>query len=124
MLRTVIALIAGFAILAFGQLVATIVLAFALGVQPGVSNPAFYPGSLACGALAAAVGGYATAALAPRRHGAHVLVLMAMILMMALSNVITPPAGQPGWYLAAALVAQPAFAGVGGLVRAATTRTP
>lgn len=117
MLRSVIALIAGFAIMTFGQLVATIVLALALGVRPGTPSPAFLPASLACGAVAAAFGGFATAALAPQRHGTHVLVLMAMILVMGLSNLLAPPAGQPGWYLAAALVAQPAFAGAGGLLR-------
>lgn len=117
MLKSVIALVAGFAIMTFGQLVATVVLALALGVQPGTPSPAFLPGSLALGALAAAFGGFATAALAPRRHGAHVLVLMAMILVMGLSNLLTPPPGQPNWYLVAALAAQPAFAGVGGLLR-------
>jgi|SRR5581483_2399567 len=118
MLRSVIALVAGFAIMTFGQLIATIVLALALRVQPGTPSPAFLPGSLACGGLAAACGGYATAALAPRRHGMHVLILMAMILTMGVSNLFNPPAGQPIWYRAAALAAQPLLAGAGGLARA------
>lgn len=117
MLRSAIALVAGFAILTFALLGATIVVALVLGVEPGAPTTAFLATVLACGGLAAAFGGYSTAALAPSRHAAHVLGLAAMIVLTDTSSLLHPRPGQPIWYLVTTLVVQPLLAVAGGRLR-------
>ncbi|MCC7195890.1 MAG: hypothetical protein IT356_10070 [Gemmatimonadaceae bacterium] len=126
MIKSVIALLGGFAIMTFSLLIATVIAGVVLGLQPGVLSTQFLATVLTCGVLAAGFGGYSTAALAPNRHFAHVLILAAMVLLMAVSSLLKPQPGQPLWYLATALALQPLSVIAGGgtrVLRKARART-
>lgn len=118
MLRSVIALLAGFAIMTFTVLVATIVAVLAMKLEPGMLTPEYLGVNLAYSIAAAAFGGYSTAALAPDRPSAHALILSVMVLIMGVSNFILPQPGQERWYLIALIVLGPLGALAGGQLRA------
>lgn len=117
MLRSVIALIAGFAIMTFTILVITLVVAEAMDLERGAPTRSYLIINVVYSAAAAIFGGYSTAALAPARHFEHACVLAAMVGIATVSSIITPAPGQPTWYLVALLVTGPACAALGGFVR-------
>lgn len=122
MLKSVIALIAGFAIMTFTILVATIVAASVLPFTQGAPTTQFLALNVFYSAAAAAFGGYATASLAPERPSAHVLILAVMVLIMGASSFLAPQPGQERWNLAAVLVLSPICVFLGGRVREAQRR--
>ncbi len=117
MLKTVIALIAGFAIMTFTIVVAAVVTAMLMEPNRFAPTPAFLAIGVAYSSLAAAFGGYATAALAPDRPSAHTAVLAVMVMVYSASNYLTPRAGQEPFHLALLIVLGPAFALAGGKLR-------
>ena len=117
MLRSVIALIAGFAIMTFTILIATIIAALMLDISPGAPTTQFLALNVFYSAAAAAFGGYATASLAPERPSAHVLILAVMVLIMGVSSLLAPQPGQERWNLVAVLVLGPVCAFIGGRIR-------
>ena len=117
MLRSVIALIAGFAIMTFLILVVTIVVAMMTDVDSTSPTVRFLEIKFAYSAVAALFGGYATAALAPGRPMVHAAVLAMMVLLLGASNVASPPSGHSAPYLVALMVACPVAAISGGWLR-------
>ena len=117
MVRSIIALVGGFAIMAFLVFVLTIAVAAAFGVTDGAPTTPYIVANLMLSAGSALAGGYATAALAPSRAFAHSIGLSVMVLAMALSTLGHPAAGQPSWYPAAIAAIGPLFALAGGGVR-------
>jgi hypothetical protein len=116
-LRSIVALIGGFALMAFALLIATIAVALAMGVTADSVTTSYFQVLVACAALAAAFGGYATASLAPARHAAHAAILATMVLIAQASTALNPPANQPRWYLMTLVVVAPLGALAGGLLR-------
>lgn len=119
MLKSVVALIAGFAIMTFTILIATIVAVSAFPAAAGARTMEFLAVSIFSAVASAAFGGYATASLAPDRTSAHVLILAVMVLISAASGLIAPQPGQETWYLIALLVVEPIGVVGGGRIRTA-----
>jgi hypothetical protein len=117
MIKSIIALVSGFAIMAFLVFLLTLVAAIVFGVRAGEPTMPFTIASLALSAVAALTGGYATAALAPSRPFAHTIGLTVMILAMALSSLGHPQPGEPHWYPLAIAAIGPLFALAGGGAR-------
>ena len=114
-LRSIIALVAGFAIMAFLMLALVTIAAWAIGARAGAPfSPSMLGANIALFAVAALGGGYACAALAPGRPRAHAAVLAVMILAMTLSMVAQPPPGAPRWFPATLAVLGPLSAALGG----------
>ena len=121
-LRSVIALVGGFAIMTFTLLVATVVAAAVMRTSPGVETTPFFETILASAVLAAAFGGYSTASLAAQHHAAHTVILATMVLIMGASTALNPPAGQPQWLVLGELVLTPLAVLGGGQLRALQRR--
>ena len=117
MLRSIIALIGGFALMTFAAIVLTICAALLMGVTVSSTTPMYFQALVACATLAAAFGGYATAALAPDRHVGHSTILAVMVFIAQASNAMNPPPNQPRWYLITVLVVAPLAVFAGGRIR-------
>ncbi len=122
MLRTIVALIAGFAIMAFSILIATVAIALAMGVQRGTLPTSFLVAMVVVSALASALGGYATASLAQNRPTLHAGILATMIFVQHVYTIIFPIEGQERWYVWALAITGPVLAIVGGKLRELTAR--
>jgi hypothetical protein len=124
MVRSIAAVVAGFATMAVSVVVGTWIAAIALlgpdttgaGSQP---SAAYLAANLLESALAAVAGGYVAARLgksSPRKHAAALaaVVLALSVLTMAAEG---PAPGQPGWYRLALLVIGVGGALIGGWLR-------
>lgn len=132
MLRSVVAVLAG-----FGVVVLMVMAGTALAVRlvmgavdptaPLALPPAYLALNLAVSALAALLGGYVAGRLAPVGSRTPVLVLAALLLVLGLATMLGAPAsgdGQPAWYQWLLLVLGPAGVLLGGRLqqRAAPAR--
>ena len=115
-------MVGGFAIMAFLQLGFALAAAVALSTRGGKAGTTYYAVVLVLTQLAAFVGGYAAAALAPGRPRAHAAGVAIMIFAMAVSQAAQLPPGEPVWYPTTQAVLGPLFAILGGLLR--RPRTP
>lgn len=122
MLRTIVALIAGFAIMAFTILIATVVIALAMGVQRGELPTPFLIVMVVVSALASGLGGYSTASLAQDRPTVHAAILATMIFVQHVYTILFPIEGQESWYVWALAISGPALALAGGQLRERTAR--
>lgn len=108
MLRSIGAIVLGYVVLALITIVGTSMAARLLlprraaGAPPGtppVLTPSYLTANLTWSALAAVVGGYVTARMAPGRPMVHVAVLALLILALSAMSARAPTSvGQPGWY--------------------------
>ena len=106
MLRSILAVLGGFATMAVLVMVATAVAASALvpgGLRTMRDSPASLPRSylaanLLLSALAAFIGGAVTARLAPGRPFTHVAALATLMVVMTLLSARTAGTRQPAWY--------------------------
>lgn len=122
MLRTVVALIAGFAIMAFTILIATIGIALAMNVQRGVLPTSFLVVMVVVSALASGLGGYSTASLARDRPTVHAAILATMIFVQHVYAILFPVEGQETWYIWSLAIGGPLLALAGGKLRELTAR--
>lgn len=121
-LRSIVALIAGFAIMAFTILIATVAVALAMGVKAGTLPTDFLVVMVVLSALAAGFGGYATASLAQNRPIAHAAILATMIFVQHVYTIIFPIEGQEPWYFWSLAITSPLLAIAGGVARERQTR--
>ena len=107
MLRSVLAVLAGLAIMFVAVMVGNLVAAAALlgdGAMTGGATAAPLPGAylvanLGISLAAALLGGYTTARMIGRRSLPQVLVLAGLIALLGLVSAFGPAsAGQPRWY--------------------------
>jgi hypothetical protein len=118
MLKSIVSLIAGFAIMTFASVLGTLLAAMAFGVQGDPPySAAFNYAMIGVTVVAAGLGGYATASLAPGRKAGHAVVLALMILIMQSYNVISPQEGYPRAHFIWLLVLCPLAAIAGGQLR-------
>lgn len=123
MFRTILSLVAGFAIMTFSFLLATLLSAAAFGVSGEPPYPSnFNTVVLTATVLAAGLGGYSTAALAPDRRTGHAMVLALMILVMQSYNVMNPQPGYERAHFIWLLALCPVAAIAGGYIREAQVR--
>ena len=104
MWKTLLSVIAGYAALAVLTIALFGVLAIAAPASFG-GEPSAAPGTgatlviLAFGLIAAVLGGWVTARLAPRRPWRHVLALAGLVLLLSVvSALASPESSAPGWY--------------------------
>ena len=117
MVRSIIALVGGYAIMVLVLVVLVAIAAWTFPVSRGAPSQPFLLASLVSSGLAAIAGGYSTATLAPVRPRAHAFGLGVMILATSISTVSHSTPGQPAWYAGAVVVIGPLFAILGGMLR-------
>jgi hypothetical protein len=122
MFRSVIALLAGFAIMTFTIVIVTIVAVAATGASAGAPTREYLIAFVAYSAAASAFGGFSTAALAPSRPGVHAMGLAAMIFVMHAYTLVFPQPNFPRTVYAFLVVLAPIAAIVGGKSREAQVR--
>ncbi|HVP61994.1 MAG TPA: hypothetical protein VMT11_15630 [Myxococcaceae bacterium] len=107
-IRSVFAVAVGFGVFLIGSFMPRGAAAENLGTPP---TTGFIVGSIAYGAVFAALGGLTAASLAGRRPLAHAGVLAGVIALAALAHPWLEPGSNPRWLdLSAALVMAPAAA--------------
>jgi len=116
-IRSLVALIGGFAIMTFALLFATVIAAYATGATAETIPMNFRIMTTAATPFAAAVAGFACATLARARHWEHVVFLAGLVAVMAVSTAITARSGEPAWYLYAPVVLGPLGVLLGGSMR-------
>jgi hypothetical protein len=102
-MRSLLAVVAGFAAMAVTVIVATIVLAELLYPEakdsPTTPTSAWLAVNFAYSFAAAALGGWVAARLAPRAPFGHAVALAALALAFALPGIVGgAQPGQPAWY--------------------------
>lgn len=121
MLRSILAVLGGFATMAVLVMVTTAIAAATLipgGMQaamtPGTPLPPRYlTTNLACSALAAFAGGFVTVRLAPDRPFVHGIALALLMGVMAIISARQAGDRQPRWYQVVLGTVMPAVALVG-----------
>lgn len=124
MVRSIIALVGGYAIMVLVLVVLVAIAAWTFRVSRGAPSQPFLFASLVSSGLAAIAGGYSTATLAPVRPRAHAFGLGVMILATSISTVSHSTPGQPAWYAGAVVVIGPLFAFLGGMLRQSRLPSP
>jgi Kef-type K+ transport system membrane component KefB len=124
-LRSIIALVGGFAIMAFLMFALVAIAAWIIGARAGDQySPAMLGATIGLFAIAALAGGYATASLAPGRPRLHATVLAAMVLAMTISMISSPQPGAPRWFSVTLALIGPIFAVLGGVFRRQRSSSP
>ena len=124
MLRSILAVLGGFASMAVIVMVTTAIAAAALlpgGMQammtPGAPLPRRYlTVNLLCSALAAFVGGFITVRLAPEKPFYHGIALALLMGVMGVISARQAGAKQPRWYQVVLCTVMPAVALVGAYI--------
>lgn len=124
MFRSILAVLGGFASMAVLVMVTTAIAAATLipgGMQammtPGAPLPRRYlAANLACSALAAFVGGFVTARLAPEEPFFHGLALALLMVVMGVISARQAGDRQPRWYQVVLGTVMPAVALVGAYI--------
>lgn len=115
MLRSIIAIIAGFLVAAGLVMVATWIVAPALGLAIEQPTPGYLIFNLVSIPIAGMLGGYVAGRVAPRAHWGHVGML-AILLLLSLPGILQPPPpGQPSWYSLLLALLGPATVLLGGV---------
>lgn len=117
MFRSIVALVGGFAIFTFATIVFAVVTTVTVPLAAGLPTTGQLVANLLPWLGAAACGGYAAAALAPRRQRMHVAAFTVMVLVATASQIGKPTARQPAWYPLAITVVGTVGAVAGGLLR-------
>jgi hypothetical protein len=133
MVRSALAVLAGFVAMALLVMIATALavrfvlrrpLASMRSQDPGPISAAYLATNVTTSVLAALVGGYVTALLAERDRVAHGLVLAAVMVMMSVVSVRQSGPAQPRWYRILLLAGMPALAVVGATLCSSATASP
>ena len=127
MLRSIGSVVLGYVVLALITIVGTSAAAALLlprrpaAPQPGMPPPlttSYLAANLTLSTLAAVVGGYVTARMAPARPMVHVAVLALLIVALSILSSRSPMStGQPAWYKRILPLLGLVGAVVGGLLR-------
>lgn len=124
MLRSVVAVLSGFAVtfLLVMVLAAGAALAFGLPLMVDASQPAPQPGAgylaanLLISVVAAVAGGWTTARLSAHSPHVHAIALAAFIALMGSLSLRVPQPGQPDWYPWALVIIGPLGVLAGGML--------
>ena len=121
MLRSVIAIVAGFLAAAALVVVATWIVAPALGMAGEEPTAGYLLMNLMSVGVAGMLGGYVAGRLAPHAHWSHVAT--AAIVLLSLPGMLQPsPSGQPTWYSVLLALLGAAAALLGGVLALRSTQ--
>lgn len=123
MLRSIVAVFAGFVVAALLVVVSTWIVAPALGLAGAEPGPGYLLFNLVTSALAGVLGGYVAARVAPHTHWGHVGTLAVILLLLSMPGILQPPApGQPTWYPVLLAMLGPATVLLGGVLAIRSTQ--
>ena len=111
MIASVLAVLAGFALMVVVVMLTTPMLAkvFLRGTMPGALTTSYLVSNLSMAALAALGGGYLTSRLAPHAPMAHGAALAALMLLMSLASMRQSLGSEPRWYAVTLATLMPAL---------------
>lgn len=123
LLRSVAAVVVGFAVLTFGSVITGRLLISTLGVEPGpLLGGDYVAASFAARAAISVLAGFLTALLAPRAPRLHAGVLAGILIFFSLASLagLSAAGGSSGpqWYPVVMLVLGPVGVLAGGALRA------
>jgi peptidoglycan/LPS O-acetylase OafA/YrhL len=118
LLRSFLAVIVGYMVMMLVVVALTFILVNTMGIPTGHPTAGYLAANVVYSVLAAAVGGFATAALAPRKPVQHAAVLGAVMLVLAVISYRMYAGQQPPWYRAMMLVVPSLFAVAGAALQA------
>jgi hypothetical protein len=133
MVRSVLAVLAGFVAMALLVMIATALavrfvlrrpLATMRSQGPSPQSAAYLAINVAASGLAALVGGYATALIAEHDRVAHGLGLAAVMVVMSVVSMRQSGAAQPRWYRILLLTVMPALAVAGAALCSSVVASP
>lgn len=105
MLRSILAVVAGYIVIAAVTMLTTVIAALAAGVPLEMPRPdsppppaAYLAGNIAGSALAAVLGGVAAARVALRHRRGHAFTLAALVFILGVAYALTSAGPAPTWY--------------------------
>jgi hypothetical protein len=116
MVRSILAVAAGFVTAVVLVMLVNWIAAFALGIPSGAPTRPYLAVNLLGSFLAGAAGGYVTGRLAPTAMWHHVFGLALVVLLLSLPGVLQPADGQPTWYPSFLAVIGPVSVAMGGML--------
>ena len=121
-LRSVLAVIAGFVTMSFVVIVLTVIAVNAMGLKSGQPTPGYLVINVAYSFFAAGAAGFVTALIAGVKPLEHAYVLAGIMLVMGAVSYLHYTGTQPGWYKAMMVVAPPLCAVAGAMVCARSAK--
>ena len=121
-LRSILAVIAGFVTMSFMLIVLTLIAVNAMNLKPGQPTPGYLAINVAYSFLAAGAAGFVTALIAGVKPLEHAYVLAGIMLVMGVVSYMHYTGTQPGWYKGMMVVVPPLCAIAGAIVCARTAR--
>ncbi len=98
MVKSIIAVVAGYAAMAILVIITTMLAAAFLLNDPNEVTSAYLVVNLILSLISAVVGGWITAKLAPNNKKRHVQILAGLIIVLGLLSLTQTLIGQPVWY--------------------------
>ena len=121
-LRSVLAVIAGFVMMSIVVIVLTLIAVNAMGLKSGQPTPGYLVFNVAYSFFAAGAGGFVTALIARVKPVEHAGVLAGIMLVMGVVSYMHYRGTQPGWYQGMMVVVPPLCAIGGALVCARSAK--
>lgn len=116
MIRSILAVVAGFVVVVAGVMVASWGVAWVLGVEEGAPSTAYLVLNVTGSALSAVAGGFTAAVIAGRRGFIHALALALILVVLGVVEGGADYLGRPSWYPVAIGILGPLGALLGGLI--------
>ncbi len=124
LLRSFAAVIVGFMVMMLTVIALTLVLVKTMGQQSGHPTPGYLVANVVYSLLAAAVGGFVTAAIAASRPVRHAVALGGVIFAMSVLSYQHYKGQQPIWYQCMMMVLPAVGAVAGAVVYARNASAP
>ncbi len=112
-LRSILAILAGFVTMAIVVMVLTLIAVSAMHLKSGHPTPGYLAVNIFYSFAAAALGGYVTARLAPSSPFKHAYILAAIMLVAGAASYMQYRGTQPFWYQVTITFLAPAAALIG-----------
>ena len=121
-LRSILAVIAGFIAMSFVIIVLTLLSIKTMGLKSGHPTPGYLVINVVYSFLAAAAGGFVTALIAAVKPVEHAYVLACVMLVMGALSYAHYRGTQPGWYQLLLVLVPPLCAIAGAAICARSAR--
>lgn len=121
-LRSVLAVVAGFVTMSFVVIVLTVIAVNAMGLKSGHPTPGYMVINVVYSFFAAGAAGFVTALIAKVNPLEHAYVLAGIMLVMGVVSYVHYTGTQPGWYKVMMVVVPPLCAIAGAAICARSAR--